>query len=42
LFPNFVNEEYVVNLENSCTMEEVLEVLRGFAKDKVQGWMVGL
>jgi hypothetical protein len=36
-------EEEVVNLENPCSSEEILEVLKGFSKDKSpgpDGWTV--
>jgi hypothetical protein len=38
-----VLEDEVTNLENPCTREEILEVLKGFAKDKSpgpDGWTV--
>jgi hypothetical protein len=43
LFPRMVNEEEVMLLEKPVSKEEVLEVLKGFAKDKSpgpDGWTV--
>jgi hypothetical protein len=43
LFPRMVKEEEVVALEKPCTKEEILEVLKGFTKDKSlgpNGWTV--
>jgi hypothetical protein len=43
LFPRIVTEEEVVTLESPCSSEEVLEVLKGFSKDKSpgpDGWTV--
>jgi hypothetical protein len=43
LYPRLTTEEEVQILENPCTKEEVLEVLRGFTKDKSpgpDGWTV--
>jgi hypothetical protein len=43
LFPRIVTEDEVVNLENPSTSEEILEVLKGFTKDKSpgpNGWTV--
>jgi hypothetical protein len=37
LFPRIVTEEEVVILENPCSSEEVLEVLKCFSKDKSPG-----
>jgi hypothetical protein len=34
-------DEEVVNLENPCSSDEILEVLRGFSKEKIprpDGW----
>jgi hypothetical protein len=43
LFPRMVMEEEVLNLEKPCSREEILEVLKGFSKDKSpgpDGWTV--
>jgi hypothetical protein len=43
LYPRLVTEEDVISLEKPCTREEILEVLKGFAKDKSpgpDGWTV--
>jgi hypothetical protein len=43
LYPRLVTEEEVLLLEKPCMKEEVLEVLRGFTKDKSpgpDGWTV--
>ena len=43
MFPRIVTEDEVVNLENPSTSEEILEVLKGFTKDKSlgpDGWKV--
>jgi hypothetical protein len=40
-YPRLVNEEGLMLVEKQCTKEEVLEVLRGFKKDKSpspEGW----
>jgi hypothetical protein len=37
LYPRLVSEEEVHTLEKPITMEEVLEVLKGFTKDKIPG-----
>jgi hypothetical protein len=37
LYPRLVSEEEVHTLEKPITMEEVLEVLKGFTKDKILG-----
>jgi len=45
LFPRLVKKEEVVNLENPCSSEEILEVLKGFSKDKSprpNGWTIEL
>jgi hypothetical protein len=42
-YPRMVNEEEVIHLEKPVTKEEVLEVLKGFTKDKSlgpDGWTV--
>jgi len=42
-YPSMVNEEEVIHIEKLVTKEEVLEVLKGFAKDKSlgpDGWIV--
>jgi hypothetical protein len=43
LFPRMVKEEDATTLEKPCTKEEILEVLKGFTKDKshgLDGWTV--
>jgi len=43
LYPRIVQEEEVATLEQDVTMEEIVEVLKGFAKDKSlgpDGWTV--
>jgi hypothetical protein len=43
LYPKLVLEDEVTTLENPCTIEEILDVLKGFAKDKSlgpDGWTV--
>jgi hypothetical protein len=43
LYPRLVTEEEVINLEKPCSSEELLEVLKGFSKDKSpgpDGWTV--
>jgi hypothetical protein len=43
LFPRMVLEEEVLNLENPCSREEILKVLKVFSKDKClgsDGWTV--
>jgi hypothetical protein len=37
LYPKLVTEEEVINLEKPCSREELLEVLKGFSKDKSLG-----
>jgi len=37
LFPGMVKEEDATALEKPCTKEEILEVLKGFTKDKSHG-----
>jgi hypothetical protein len=40
-YPRLVTEEELILLKKPCTKEEVLEVLRGFTKDKspdLDGW----
>jgi hypothetical protein len=43
LYPRIVQKDEVASLERVVTMEEILEVLKGFAKDKspdLGGWIV--
>jgi hypothetical protein len=43
LYPRFLSEEEVTQLEKSVTKEEILYILKGFSKDKIlgpDGWTV--